>query len=162
MAKDQSEYFKEKHVWSRTKDSILSCYLTPFFQKVMTASPNGIVYVDGFSGAGKFESGEPGSPLIAIQKFREAHRKSRPKPPVQFVFAEAKRSARDCGGDPGPRKGYTEDRMYSTEQRKLAIETCIKLDLSAADIVAQLSPLREVARPAGWPAARSMVPGEGE
>lgn len=94
MAKDQSEYFKEKHVWSRTKDSILSCYLTPFFQKVMTASPNGIVYVDGFSGAGKFESGEPGSPLIAIQKFREAHRKSRPKPPVQFVFAEAKRSAR--------------------------------------------------------------------
>ncbi len=94
MAKDQAEYFEEKHVWSRTKDSILSCYLTPFFQKVMTASPNGIVYVDGFSGAGKFESGEPGSPLIAIQKFREAHRKSRPKPPVQFVFAEAKRFAR--------------------------------------------------------------------
>ncbi|MGO5375148.1 hypothetical protein, partial [Bifidobacterium thermophilum] len=37
---------------------------------------------------------------------------------------------RDCGGDPGPRKGYTEDRMYSTEQRKLAIETYIKFDLS--------------------------------
>ncbi|MCI2174800.1 MAG: hypothetical protein LKK47_02935, partial [Bifidobacterium thermacidophilum] len=43
---------------------------------------------------------------------------------------------RDCGGDPGPRKGYTEDRMYSTEQRKLAIETYIKFDLSAADTVA--------------------------
>lgn len=51
--------------------------------------------------------------------------------------------------------------MHSTEQRKLAIETCIKFDLSAADIVAQLPPLREVARPAGWPAAWSMVPGEG-
>lgn len=94
MAKDQSDYFDEKHIWSRTKDSILGCYLTPFFQKVMTASPNGIVYVDGFAGEGRFESGEPGSPLIAMQKFREAHRRSRPKPPVQFVFAEAKRSAR--------------------------------------------------------------------
>ncbi|WP_154540356.1 hypothetical protein [Parafannyhessea umbonata] len=52
--------------------------------------------------------------------------------------------------------------MYSTEQRKLAIEIYIKFDLSAADIVAQLPPLREVARPAGWPAALSMVPGEGE
>lgn len=53
--------------------------------------------------------------------------------------------------------------MYSTEQRKLAIETSyIKFDPSAADIVAQLPPLREVARPAGWPAAWSMVPGEGE
>ena len=27
----------------------------------------------------------------------------------------------DCGGNPGPRKGYTEDRMYSTEQCKLAV-----------------------------------------
>ena len=45
---------------------------------------------------------------------------------------------RDCGGDLGPRKGYTEDRMYSTEQRKLAIETYIKFDLSAADTVAEL------------------------
>jgi restriction system protein len=69
---------------------------------------------------------------------------------------------RDCGGNLGPRKGYTEDRMYSTEQRKLAIEIYIKFDLSAADIVAQLPPLREAARPAGWPAAWSMVPGEGE
>lgn len=94
MAKDQSEYFEEKHVWSRTKDSILGCYLTPFFQKVMAASPNGIVYVDGFAGEGKFESDEPGSPLIAMQKFREAHRKSQLKPYVQFIFAEASPSAR--------------------------------------------------------------------
>lgn len=28
--------------------------------------------------------------------------------------------------------------MYSTEQRKLAIETCIKFDLSAAGTVAEL------------------------
>lgn len=47
-------------------------------------------------------------------------------------------SSWDCGGDLGPRQGYTEGRMYSTEQRKLAIETYIKFDLSAADTVAEL------------------------
>lgn len=94
MAKDQAEYFQEKKRWSKTKDSILGCYLPPFFQKVMTASRNGIVYVDCFAGQGKFANGETGSPLIAIQKCREAHRKSKQKPPLKFIFAEAKRSSR--------------------------------------------------------------------
>ena len=94
MAKDQAEYFQEKKRWSKTKDSILSCYLPPFFQKVMTASRNGIVYVDAFAGQGKFDNGEIGSPLIAIQKCREAHRKSKQKPPLKFIFAEAKSSSR--------------------------------------------------------------------
>ena len=94
MAKDQAEYFQEKKKWSETKDSILGCYLFPFFQKVMTTSRNGIVYVDAFAGQGKFDNGESGSPLIAIQKCREAHRKSKQKPPLKFIFAEAKRSSR--------------------------------------------------------------------
>lgn len=94
MAKDQTEYFQEKKRWSKTKDSILSCYLPPFFQKVMTASRNGIVYVDCFAGQGKFDNGEYGSPLIAIQKCREAYRKSRQKPPLKFIFAEARRLSR--------------------------------------------------------------------
>ena len=94
MAKDQAEYFQEKKRWSKTKDSILGCYLFPFFQKVMTASRNGIVYVDAFAGQGKFDNGESGSPLIAIQKCREAHRKSKQKPPLKFIFAEAKQSSR--------------------------------------------------------------------
>lgn len=94
MAKDQAKYFQEKKRWSKTKDSILACYLPPFFQKVMTASRNGIVYVDAFAGQGKFDSGESGSPLIAIQKCREAHRKSKQKPPLKFIFAEAKRASR--------------------------------------------------------------------
>ena len=53
---------------------------------------------------------------------------------------------RDCGGDPGPRKGYTEDRMYSTEQRRLAIETFIRFDHSYADTIAEL----------GYPTRRSL------
>ncbi len=45
---------------------------------------------------------------------------------------------RDCGGNPGPRKGCTEDHMYSTEQRKLAIETFIRFGHSYADTIAEL------------------------
>lgn len=61
------------------------------------------------------------------------------------VFDSLKVAGWDCGGDLGPRQGYTEDRMYSTGRRKLAIETYVKFDLSAADTVAGL----------GYPTRRS-------
>lgn len=54
------------------------------------------------------------------------------------AFSQILLSVWRCGGDPGPRKGYTEDRMYSTEQRKLAIETFIRFDHSYADTMAEL------------------------
>ena len=42
-----------------------------------------------------------------------------------------------CGGIFGPRQSYTEESMCSAEQRKLAIETYIKFDLSAAGTIAE-------------------------
>lgn len=66
MAKDNKEFFKAKTQWSKIKDQLLGCYLVPYFQKVlMTGRP--IFYVDCFAGKGKFEDGNPGSPLIALQ-----------------------------------------------------------------------------------------------
>ena len=88
MAKNQSEYFKAKQVWSKTKDSILGCYLAPFFSKVIPFSKDGIVYVDAFAGAGVFEDGEPGSPLIALGELRGAMSKQRQYPPIKIIFAE--------------------------------------------------------------------------
>lgn len=44
----------------------------------------------------------------------------------------------DCGGNLGPRKGCTEDRIHSTEQRRLAIETFIRFGHSYADTIAEL------------------------
>lgn len=44
----------------------------------------------------------------------------------------------DCGGNPGPKRNQEGSRMYSQEQRKLAIETYIELDYSIADTVATL------------------------
>ena len=88
MAKDQSDYFKEKQVWSKTKDSILGCYLAPYFSKVIPFSKDGIVYVDAFAGAGVFEDGTPGSPLIALSELRGAMNKQRQYPPIKIILAE--------------------------------------------------------------------------
>lgn len=66
MSKDNSNFFEKKNEWSIIKDRLLSCYLTPYFQKVLkTGKP--IYYVDCFAGKGKFEDGNDGSPLIALQ-----------------------------------------------------------------------------------------------
>lgn len=88
MAKNQSDYFMAKQVWSKTKDSILGCYLAPYFSKVIPFSRDGIVYVDAFAGAGVFEDGEPGSPLIALRELRGAMGKQRQYPPIKIILGE--------------------------------------------------------------------------
>lgn len=149
MAKDQTEYFQEKKRWSKTKDSILSCYLPPFFQKVMTASRNGIVYVDCFAGQGKFDNGEYGSPLIAIQKCREAHRKSKQKPPLKLIFAEAKRSSRqqlevNARHAAGDYRAFNKDHLQIVascdEAIRLANSTTLKGDETPSTIFYYLDP----------------------
>lgn len=66
MSKDNSDFFKAKNEWSKIKDKLLGCYLTPYFQKVLiTGKP--ICYIDCFAGKGKFEDGNDGSPLIALR-----------------------------------------------------------------------------------------------
>lgn len=66
MSKDNSNFFKVKNDWSLIKDKLLGCYLMPYFQKVL-ATGKPICYVDCFSGKGKFEDGNPGSPVIALK-----------------------------------------------------------------------------------------------
>ena len=95
MTKNQDDYFDKKHPWSLTKDDLLGCYLTPYFQKVYKYSRDGIVYVDAFAGEGKFEDGQDGSPLIALSKLQAIARSQKAKKPVQFILAEANATARD-------------------------------------------------------------------
>ena len=86
-------------------------------------------------------------PLVAlgdhlIEKPRPVHVEGRVAELIQdeepCVNGNLEASSRDCGGDPGPRKGCTENRMYSAEQRRLAIETFIRFDHSYAGTVAEL------------------------
>jgi three-Cys-motif partner protein len=70
LSKRNDDFFKEKKQWSRIKDELLSCYLTPYFAKILkTYKP--LVYVDCLAGKGKFENGENGSPMIALEKINE-------------------------------------------------------------------------------------------
>ena len=66
MSKDNSDFFKQKNSWSLIKDRLLSGYLAPYMQKVLTTNKK-ICYVDCFSGKGKFDDGQLGSPLIALK-----------------------------------------------------------------------------------------------
>lgn len=71
MAKKNDDFFEEKKPWSNVKDNLLRCYLRPYVAKILhTYKP--LAYVDCFAGKGKFDDGNPGSPLIALDIFREA------------------------------------------------------------------------------------------
>jgi three-Cys-motif partner protein len=66
MPKDNKKFFEIKNHWSEIKDQLLGCYLVPYFQKLlMTKQP--ILYIDCFAGKGKFDDGNPGSPIIALE-----------------------------------------------------------------------------------------------
>jgi three-Cys-motif partner protein len=65
MAKKNDDFFKEKKPWSEVKDELLGCYFKPYVSKILhTYRP--LVYVDCFAGKGRFEDGQPGSPIIAM------------------------------------------------------------------------------------------------
>ncbi|QQO07873.1 three-Cys-motif partner protein TcmP [Breznakiella homolactica] len=63
-------FFVVKKPWSEVKDELLGCYFKPYVSKILhTYRP--LVYVDCFAGKGKFEDGNPGSPLIALDILQE-------------------------------------------------------------------------------------------
>lgn len=65
MAKKNDDFFLEKKAWSVVKDELLGCYFKPYVSKILhTYKP--LVYVDCFAGKGKFDDGNQGSPLIAL------------------------------------------------------------------------------------------------
>jgi three-Cys-motif partner protein len=94
MSKNNSDFFKEKKIWSEVKDSLLGCYLEPYFSKIFyTRCP--VLYIDCFAGKGKFDDGKSGSPLIALQslensisKFQGPHE----MPRVSMKFIELNHS----------------------------------------------------------------------
>lgn len=70
MAKKNDDFFVEKKPWSKVKDELLGCYLKPYVAKILyTRKP--LAYVDCFAGKGKFDDGNPGSLLIALDIFRQ-------------------------------------------------------------------------------------------
>lgn len=84
MAKN---FFERKKSWSTVKDNLLSCYLTPYFAKILQTRKS-LVYVDCFAGKGKFDDGADGSPLIALKIFQDKLQKSGVQKDNQFIEAD--------------------------------------------------------------------------
>ena len=90
MAKNNDDFFDVKKNWSKIKDSLLDGYLPEYFSKVLWTN-KAIVYVDCFSGMGKFKSGEDGSPRMALKRGLESITKSRSQNKnIEFYFIEKK------------------------------------------------------------------------
>lgn len=67
------DFFREKKPWSKYKDLILDYYLQPYLEKIKNLRKP-ILIVDCFAGPGRFfEDGEPGSPLIILDRLRSLH-----------------------------------------------------------------------------------------
>ena len=81
--------FKKKKEWSKVKDELLGCYFQPYVQKILyTYKP--LVYVDCFAGKGKFDDGNPGSPIIALNIIDDCLSKTTisQKPKIEKFFID--------------------------------------------------------------------------
>ena len=73
MSKKNDDFFVKKKSWSTVKDELLGCYFKPYVQKILhTHKP--LIYIDCFAGKGKFDDGNPGSPLIALDILEQCKR----------------------------------------------------------------------------------------
>ena len=89
MAKKNDDFFAEKKPWSKVKDELLGCYFQPYVQKILyTYKP--LVYVDCFAGKGKFDDGNPGSPIIALNIIDDCLSKTTisQKPKIEKFFID--------------------------------------------------------------------------
>lgn len=87
MSKDNSDFFKRKNDWSIIKDDLLTAYLIPYLGKILY-SPRPLLYVDGFAGPGRFDDGEPGSPVIACEQMMGALTRPTKSPRLDAIFIE--------------------------------------------------------------------------
>lgn len=88
MSKKNDDFFEEKKPWPKVKDELLACYLKPYVSKILcTYKP--LVYIDCFAGKGRFDDGQPGSPLIALdvmaQSLSGTNMNGRPKIDAAFI-----------------------------------------------------------------------------
>jgi three-Cys-motif partner protein len=92
------DFFSHKKEWSKLKDQILSKYLVPYLAKI-TSSGRPTCIVDCFAGKGKFDDGQPGSPLIIAGQIVDKLEKD-PDLDLRAIFIE-KIYARDLKANLG-------------------------------------------------------------
>ena len=87
----RGNFFEEKRDWSKLKDQILDHYLGPYLAKITTSGrPTRIA--DCFAGKGRFDDGQPRSPLIIAQHVAAMIART-PAPNVKAIFIEQRYAA---------------------------------------------------------------------
>ena len=59
-------YWEQYGPFQHVKHELIRCYLNGWFPKLGTWAGR-VLYVDTHAGRGRYESGDPGSPLVALQ-----------------------------------------------------------------------------------------------
>jgi three-Cys-motif partner protein len=63
------DFFQTQRAAAVLKHEVLASYVTIFASKVGSVSPDGrVAYLDGFAGAGRYDDGSAGSPLLLMQR----------------------------------------------------------------------------------------------
>jgi three-Cys-motif partner protein len=76
MANRNDSFFEKKRSWSEVKDELLAYYLKPYTQKILfTHKP--LIYIDCFAGKGRFDDDSAGSPIIALDIFRDCQNQTK-------------------------------------------------------------------------------------
>lgn len=82
------KFFQKKHLWSKIKDDVLRTYLEPYLSKV-SFFRNPIRVADCFAGKGRFDDGEPGSPVIICDAInKQLGRAENMAPDIKAVLIE--------------------------------------------------------------------------
>lgn len=77
------------------KHRVLRAYLNAWFP-ILGQSGHALLFIDGFSGPGRYVGGEDGSPLIALKAFRDLPSVHRIPGPIRFFFIEADQDRHDA------------------------------------------------------------------
>ena len=79
-------FFHQKQPWSQIKDDLLSAYLTPYLAKMAYRKHPNLI-ADCFAGKGRFDDGEPGSPLLICSAIQDLQERS-PEAAIKLVCIE--------------------------------------------------------------------------
>lgn len=111
------EFFREKKPAAIFKHKLLEDYLTPWAAKLGSFNPQGVAFVDGYAGSGRYDGSEEGSPVIAMHAALKVPRSNLRCVFVEKLAANASRlseviSAEGNGVDiVGPLQGTLEERI---------------------------------------------------
>jgi len=91
----QKNFFDIVKPQSEIKLRVYRAYLEPWSAKVGSVSRGRIWVVDGFAGPGRYSSGEPGSPELAMQRAQEISANPKNAFKLQCLFGDARKTATD-------------------------------------------------------------------